>query len=118
VAADPAEEVLVTLGVAPAKVGVEHIAGEVVRQQALRSSLDEGQLAQPRERLVGVLGRESLPQQSLGGDSGQRVQLQSAAPRADGDDVDESPHECGDEVGRQRVQGRLPTTHDDIRDQG
>ena len=116
VAADPAEEVLVAVGVAPAQVGVEHIPSQVVGQQAIRSGLDEGQVAQPREQLLGILERERVPQERLSGHPGQRAHLQGAAPSAGRDDVDEPSHERADEIGC-RVQGRLPAAHDHVDEQ-
>ena len=117
VAAHPVEEVLVARGVAPAQVGVEHVASEIVRQQAIRSGLDEGQVAQPGEQLVRILELERVPQERLGGHPGQRAHLEGAALPADGDDVDEPPHERADEI-RRRVQGRLPAADDHVGEQG
>ena len=79
VAADRAEHPLVALGVAPAQVGLQGVAGQVVREQTLRSGLHEGQLPQPGEQLVRVLQLEHLPQQGLGGHPGQRAHLQGTA---------------------------------------
>jgi hypothetical protein len=118
VPADPAEEDLIGVGIAPAQVGVEHISREVVREQAVRSRLHEGQVAQPREQLVGILERERVPQERLVGHSGQRAHLQAAALQARGDDVDEPPDKRGDEVGCQRAEGRLPAPHDHVGEQG
>ena len=68
--------------------------------------LDEGQVAQPSEHLVGVVEREGVPQERLGGHPGQGARLQGAAPLADRDGVHEPPHERADQVGGQRVDGR------------
>ena len=112
-----AEQALVALGVAPAQVGVEHVAGEVVREHAVRSRLDEGQIAQPREHVMRVLERESVPDQRLGGHPRERARLQGAAALTDRNHIDEPSQQRGDEVGRQRVDLGLSPAQNHIGEQ-
>ena len=46
---DPPEDELIALGVAPAKIPIDHVAGEIVREQPFRTGLDEGEVAEPVE---------------------------------------------------------------------
>jgi hypothetical protein len=63
-------QVLVARGVAPAQVGVEHVAGEIVGEQAVAALLHERQRPQPGEQLGCVLSGECRPQQVLGREAG------------------------------------------------
>ena len=107
VAADPAEHPPVAVGVTPAQVGLQGIAGQVVREHPLRPRLHEGQLPQPGEQLVRVLQPERLPQQRLGGHPGQGAHLQCAAMPPTWDDLDEPSQQGPDQVRGQRIGGRL-----------
>jgi hypothetical protein len=114
VAADPADHPPVAVGVAPAQVGLQGVAGQVVRVHALRSRLHEGQLPQPGERLMPVLQPEHLPHQRLGGHPGQRAHLQGTAVRPAGDDLDEPPQQDPHQVRGQRIGGRLAAADDHV----
>ena len=67
---------------------------------------------------MGVVQRERVPQERLGGHPGQGAHLQGAAPPPVRDGVHEPPHEGADQVGRQRVHGRLAAAHGDVGEQG
>ena len=49
---DPPEDELVAVGVAPAKVAIDHVAGEIVGEQPVRTGLDEGEVAEPVEHVA------------------------------------------------------------------
>ena len=86
--------------VAPAQVGVEDVAGEVVREQPLRALLDEAEPAQPREQLAGVVPAERDPEQLLGRHAGVRAGLERRAMAAAGDVGDEPRQQLADDVRR------------------
>ena len=73
---DPPEDELVALGVAPAEIPIDDVAGEIVRGQSVRTGLDEREAAQPVERLADIGSAERRPQQGFGGDPGQGARLQ------------------------------------------
>lgn len=115
--AQPAKQALVALGVTPAQVGVEHVASEVVREQAVGARLDEGQIAQPREHVVSVLEAEAVAEQRLGRDPRQGARLEGAAALTDRHDVDEPAQERGDEVGSERLDRGLAAGDDHVGDE-
>ena len=53
--------------VAPAQVRVDHLARQVVREQAIRPVLHERQAPQPREQLVALASPKDAAQEALGG---------------------------------------------------
>ena len=73
---DPPEDELVAVGVAPAEIPIDHVAGEIVREQSVRTGLDEGEVAEPVEQLADIGSVERRPQQGFGGDPGQGAGLQ------------------------------------------
>jgi hypothetical protein len=114
VAADPAEYPPVAVGVTPAQVGLQGVAGQIVREHTLRPRLDKGQLPQPGEQLVSILQPEHLPQQRLGGHPGQRAQLQGTAMQPTGGDLDELSQQGPHQIRGQRIGGRLAAANDHI----
>ena len=118
VTADATEQALVALGVAPAQVGVERVAGEVVREHAVRARLDEGQIAQPREHVVRVVEGDGVPDQRFGGHARESACLEGTTALIGRDQIDEPSQQRGDEVGRQRVDLGLPATRGDVGEQG
>ena len=60
VAADRPEHPPVAVGVAPAQIGFESVAGQVVREHTIGPRLHERQPTQPRERVVRILHPEHL----------------------------------------------------------
>jgi hypothetical protein len=111
---DTTEHLPVAVGVSPAQVGLQGVAGQVVRERPLRPRLHEGQLPQPGEQLVGILQPERLPQQRLGGHPGERAHLQGTAMRPTGDDLVELSQQGADQVWGQRIGGRLAAADDHI----
>ena len=97
VAADAAVQRLVERGVAPAQVGVDDVAREIVREHALRAALHERARAQPREQLARVLVPERGAQQVLRRHAGARGDLQRlpvALARHAGDEaLQQRPHD-------------------------
>ena len=114
VAADPAEHPPVAVGVTPAQIGLQGVAGEIVRKHALRPRLHERQPPQPGEQLVRVLQPEHLPQQRLGGHPGERAHLQGAAMQPAGDDLDEPPQQGSHQIRGQRIGRRVAAANDHI----
>ena len=90
----------VGLRIAPAQVGREHVAREVVRRQAADALLDERQRAQPREQLCRLLGLEHRAQQLLGRDARLRADLERAAVLLARHGLDEQRDERAHHVGR------------------
>ena len=117
VAADPTEHPPVAVGVTPAKIGLQGVAGQIVREHTRRPRLHERQTAQPREQLVRVLQPEHLPQQHLGGHPGDRAHLQGAAMQPAGDDVHEPSQQRAHQIWGQRVGRRLAAANDHIGEQ-
>jgi hypothetical protein len=76
-------EPAVLLGVAPAQIGVEDLAGQIVRNETARPLLDEGESSQPGEERLGVLAGESSGQRRLGqnSDVGAGVERQAVGRR-------------------------------------
>ena len=89
-----------------------------MREQAVRSRLDEGEIAQPSEHVVSVFEPEGVADERLGGHARERARLQRAAALADRDHVDEPPQERGDEVGGQRVDLGLTAAGHHVGEQG
>ena len=118
VTADATEEALVALGVAPAQIGVERVAGEVVREHAVRARIDEGKVAQPCEHVMGIVEGDGVPDQRFGGHARKSARLEGATALIGRDQIDESSQQRGDEVGRQRVDLGLPATRRDVGEQG
>ena len=114
VAADPAEHQPVAVGVAPAQIGFQGVARQIVREHTRGPRLHEGQPAQPGEQLVRVVEPEDLPQQRLGGHPGDRAHLQGAAMRLTGDDLDELSQQGSHQIRGQRVGCRLAAANDDV----
>jgi hypothetical protein len=84
---------------APAQVDVEHVADEVVREQAVRAALHEGSLAQPREQLAGVVAAEHRLEEVLRGGPRVRGDLEGLPVAGGGHVVGEPLDERADRVG-------------------
>jgi hypothetical protein len=97
-AADSAVQLQVALGVAPAQVGVEHLAGQVVGEQPIGALLDEGEAAQPAEQLVGVVGAQGRGQQRLGHHPDMGAGLQGLAVAGPGELLHEPAQQRPDHV--------------------
>lgn len=97
-APDPAVQLQVGLGVAPAQVGVEHLPGQVVGEQPVRAFLDEGEPAQPAEQLMGVDGDQRRGQQRLGGHPDMGAGLQGLAVAGPRELLHEPPQQRPDHV--------------------
>ena len=103
---DPVMQVGVSAGVTPAQIRQQTVAGHVVREQPVRSLVDERQRAQPGEQLAGVVA-EHRSQQVLGGDVGVRADLQCRAVPWSRRRLDrlreQRPHDVGQVAERARL---------------
>ena len=97
---DPPEDDLIAVGVAPAQIAIDHVAGEIVREQPFRSGLDEGEVAEPVEQLADIGSVERRAQQGLGGDPGQGAGLQRLPLVERGDAAEKPLNQRGHQVGR------------------
>ena len=97
---DPPEDELVAVGVAPAKIPIDHVAGEIVREQPVRTGLDEGEVAEPVEQLAHIGSVERRPQQGFGGDPGQGAGLQRLPLLEVGHRAEEPLNQGRHQVGR------------------
>ena len=79
VVTDRPEGPLVAVEVAPPQVGVQRVTGQVVREESVRTLLDEGEVAQPLEQLVRIVQGKGVPQEGLGRRAGERADLKRAA---------------------------------------
>ena len=61
-----------------------------------------------------VLQLEHVPQQPLGGDTGQRAHLQGLAMQTAGDDLDEPPEQDAHQVWREWICDRLAATNEHV----
>jgi len=105
--ADAPECSFVDVGIAPAQVAVEHIACQLVWEQAVRSRLDKRQAAQPGEQVVGIVEFQRVPQESLGRDACERAYLERPALLTVWHDIEEPSQQCGDEIRWPRVEAHI-----------
>jgi hypothetical protein len=97
-AADPAVQLQVAVGVAPAQVGVQDLAGQVVGEQPVGALLDEREPPQPAEQLVGVAGVQGRGQQRLAGHPDVGAGLQGLAVAGAGQALHEPLQQGPDHV--------------------
>ena len=93
-------ELGVPIGIAPAQVGGEGFAHQIVWKQTSCAGFHERQRAQPVKQLVGVRHAEQFSEQGLGHQPHERTRFQSGTMGWARDVLDKLREERGDDIWR------------------